>query len=70
MSGNFSRIGLEAHKRRLKSIIANLYKSLNSLSDKTTDFAEHHQNSINAYNEMLNVCDNFIENSDCIGKGK
>ena len=70
MSDNYSEISLKTHIKILRTKVANIRKSMGMLENKKSDFYEHHQNLINAYNEMISVADNFIDNSNYIGKGR
>ena len=69
MSDNYSEISLKAHVTILRTKVTDIRKSMGLLENKGSDFYEHHQNLINAYNEMISAANHFIDYSKCIGKG-
>jgi len=66
---NFSKITLEPMRAKLVEVRISVRRSLERLSNKTGDFAEHHQHLINTYSEMIHSIDVAIFESESIGKG-
>jgi|ETNvirome_6_1000_1030641.scaffolds.fasta_scaffold00894_7 hypothetical protein len=66
---NFTQINLEPKKAQLVQSKINVRKSLEMLSDRTTDYAEHHQHLINTYSDIIDVIDQAIKESETIGCG-
>ena len=66
---NFSRISLEGRKAEIVSARNSIRKSLDLISDKTSDYAEHHQHLINVYSEIIVHLNVAIIDSNSIGEG-
>ncbi len=66
---NFTKATLEPRKADLIKARISVRKSLDGLSDNTTDYAEHHQHLINTYSEMIRSIDRAIHESSTIGTG-
>ena len=67
---NFSDIVLSKEKVSLRKRIHSLRVNMDSLKDKSTDYAEHHQHLINTFTEMMETIDSAIYESQDIGRGK
>jgi len=66
---NFSDIILSAEKVSLRKRIRSLRVSMDSLKNKDTEYYEHHQHLINTFDEMNDLIDNAITESQSIGVG-
>lgn len=66
---NFSEITIRHKRDGISNAIKLLQRSMDSLKDPHSDYAEHHQHVINTYRRVLDVLDEGIADSMDVGKG-
>lgn len=66
---NFSKITLQHKRDEISKSIVSLKRSMESLKDQRSDYAEHHQLVINTYRDILHRIDDAILDSEFVGKG-
>ena len=64
---NFSKISLKSRKIELMQATTKIRESLEILTNRSSEYAEHHQHLINTYSEMIETLDDAIKYSEIIG---
>jgi len=66
---NFTAVTLKPLRANIVKARSSVRRSLELLSDQNSDYAEHHQNLINAYNEMIDTIEYHATEGEAIGRG-
>ena len=68
LKDNFTELALGVRRVELCKARTSLKNSLHVLTDKSSDYAEHHHHLINTYSEIIKILDSSMKESRSIDK--